>query len=164
MELWEKIARVSGNYEVSTLGRIRNACTGKILALNTMAGYLGVTVKPNGRSGKSVRLRVHRCVAEEFVDGYFDGAVVNHKDGNKLNNTVDNLEWVTQSENITHAYATGLKTQKTGLASKISKLTREQVLEIKLDDRSSRVIAEQYGISKDTVLDVKTGCRYKDIT
>ena len=47
---------------------------------------------------------VHRLVAEYFCDGYFEGAVVNHKDGNNRNNRSDNLEWVTQKDNIHHPY------------------------------------------------------------
>lgn len=47
---------------------------------------------------------VHRLVAKYFVDGYFDGAVVNHKDGNNRNNNASNLEWVTQKENIHQSY------------------------------------------------------------
>ena len=162
--VWKKISFVDGNYEVSACGKIRNGSTRKTLSLNVASGYLGVVVKPNGRAGKSVFLKVHRCVAFEFVDGYFDGAVVNHKDGNKLNNVAENLEWTTQKENMRHAVSTGLLVAKRGIESPLTKLTREQVLEIKLDGRSSRVIAEQYGVSKDTVLDVKTGNRYKDIT
>lgn len=49
---------------------------------------------------------IHRLVAEYFVDGYFDGAVVNHKDGNNRNNDYSNLEWVTQKENIHKSYHT----------------------------------------------------------
>lgn len=164
MELWKRIQRVEGDYEVSTLGRIRNGKTGKILSLNARNGYLGVTVRPNGRQGKSYGLRVHRCVAEEFVCGYFDGAVVNHRDGNKLNNSVNNLEWVTLSENTQHAYALGLVKFSTGVDHVRTKLTLEQILSIKKDSRASRVIANEYGVSKDTILDVKTGDRYKKYT
>lgn len=49
---------------------------------------------------------IHRLVAEHFCDGYFDGAVVNHKDGDNRNNRFDNLEWVTQKDNIHHSYET----------------------------------------------------------
>lgn len=51
---------------------------------------------------------IHRLVAKYFCDGYAEGLVVNHKDGNKTNNHYTNLEWVTQSENVKHAFSTGL--------------------------------------------------------
>lgn len=54
---------------------------------------------------------IHRLVAEYFVPGYFDGAVVNHIDGNNRNNSYDNLEWVTQNENIHKSYITSQKDQ-----------------------------------------------------
>ncbi len=65
-------------------------------------GYKSVTLMINNIKRK--HFRTHRLVAEYFVDGYFEGAVVNHKDGNKLNNHYNNLEWVTQQENIKHYY------------------------------------------------------------
>lgn len=157
--MWKKISSVEGNYEVSALGEIRNANTGRVLSLSVVNGYLGVTVRPGGRSCKSINIRVHRCVAKEFVLGHFDGAVVNHKDGNKLNNKAANLEWVTLSENTTHAYGTGLLVQPKGLNSKMSILSAEDVEYIKNDSRSSRAVAECLGISKDTVLRVRRGLR-----
>lgn len=55
---------------------------------------------------------IHRLVAEYFVDGWFPGAVVNHKDGNNRNNTADNLEWVTIKENVHKSYDTSGKPAK----------------------------------------------------
>lgn len=53
--------------------------------------------------GKRYYFMVHRLVAQYFVDGFFDGAIVNHKDGNTLNNNYQNLEWITQKENLIHS-------------------------------------------------------------
>ena len=64
--------------------------------------YKSVTLMIDNLKGK--HFRIHRLVAKYFVDGYFEGAVVNHKDGNKLNNHYSNLEWVTQQDNIKHYY------------------------------------------------------------
>ena len=59
--------------------------------------------------GKTKAVKVHRLVAELFVPNPQGLKEVNHKDGNKLNNHADNLEWCTRSENVSHAYATGLR-------------------------------------------------------
>lgn len=63
------------------------------------------------RDGEQVTKSIHRLVAEYFVDGYFDGAVVNHIDGNNRNNSADNLEWVTTKTNIHKSYSTSGKNQ-----------------------------------------------------
>ena len=65
-----------------------------------MHGYAMVNLMING---KRKGLAVHTAVARTFLNGYQDGLQVNHKDGNKLNNNLDNLEWVTGSENMQHA-------------------------------------------------------------
>lgn len=58
------------------------------------------------RDGEQKTVPIHRIVAMAFVSGYFEGAVVNHIDGNNRNNKSDNLEWVTQKDNIHKSYAT----------------------------------------------------------
>lgn len=67
-------------------------------------GYMTVALQDNGRKKSCC---IHRLVAENFL-GTEDGKEVNHKDGNKLNNKLSNLEWVTRKENTIHAYSTGL--------------------------------------------------------
>jgi len=68
-------------------------------------GYLGVTLQ---KYGAKKHLRVHRIVAEAFIENTMNKKTVNHIDGNKLNNHVSNLEWATQEENQLHADTTGL--------------------------------------------------------
>ncbi len=70
------------------------------------SGYLRVSLNLDG---KSKEYFVHRLVAQEFIPHDDNLTVVNHKDGNKHNNNVNNLEWVTPSENNKHAFDTGLK-------------------------------------------------------
>ena len=71
----------------------------------TRFGYLRIALY---RNGKSKKFHVHQIVALCFCNGFFEGAQVNHKDGNKLNNNWNNLEWVTPSGNMKHAFETGL--------------------------------------------------------
>lgn len=73
------------------------------------AKYLNIILcRDDGQYTKSI----HRLVAEHFVDGYFDGAVVNHIDGNNRNNAASNLEWTTTQDNIHKSYKTSGKTAK----------------------------------------------------
>ncbi len=130
--MWKIIRKAGNTYEVSKTGDIRNSKTGKLLKQNIASGYKGVTIRPNGRKSKAVRLRTHRCVAEAFIENYFEGAVVNHKDGNKLNNNVENLEWCSHSENTIHAYNTGLKIAIMGEKHPRAILTELDVLCINL--------------------------------
>lgn len=100
-EIWKKIERFN-KYSVSNLGRIRNDETGKILKPFRIGSkekqYYAVDFYP------IKNIRVHRIVAETFIPNPDNKKVVNHIDGNKFNNAAYNLEWVTQSENCTHAY------------------------------------------------------------
>lgn len=89
----------SDKYFISTKGVVRNVKTGKCLSPQD-TGYLHVRI-PHG--DQTLNVRIHRAVAETFLP-LIDGCnVVNHKDGNKHNNDVSNLEWVSQSDNVLHS-------------------------------------------------------------
>lgn len=105
-EVWKSIKN-SNTYEASTLGHIRNKKTGYILRPRVSEwGYEQIGLYENGKH--SFRY-VHKLIAETFIPNPDNKPQVNHKDGNKTNNNVSNLEWVTYSENNKHAYDTGLK-------------------------------------------------------
>ena len=96
-------------YEVSNTGKVRNQFTLHELAgCNDSHGYPSFWPKKDGR--RYCR-RIHRCVAQAFLPNPDALPEVNHIDGNKANNRLDNLEWVTSSENKYHAYHTGLRTK-----------------------------------------------------
>ena len=96
-------------HEISNNGILRNVKTKKELKMHmNKQGYLVVVIS-RGRNRK-IAVKIHRAVAENFVDGFSENLVVNHKDGNKTNNNAENLEWVTQKENATHALKNGLYT------------------------------------------------------
>ena len=98
------IDNIETDYEINELGEIYSYKTNKILSgsiFNT--GYRMVRLTINGQK-KSYA--VHRLVAEAFIPNPENLPVVNHKDGNKLNNNVENLEWVSQSQNRIHAIQT----------------------------------------------------------
>lgn len=110
MEVWSKISS-NPMYEVSTHGRIRR--NNKIKALQASNnGYYDVALYSEG---KRKHYRVNRLVAMEFIPNPNNYPEVNHKDGNKHNNHVDNLEWVTKSQNMLHAYSTGIAKPSRGM-------------------------------------------------
>ena len=97
-EAWEPIP--GSIYEISSLGRVRNGNTGNILKSQNKHGYRRINLRIDG---KDTNCAIHRLVAMAFIDNPDNKPQVNHKDGDKANNHVDNLEWVTGHENLAHA-------------------------------------------------------------
>lgn len=96
------------NYFVSKCGNIWSNKSGEIKKLKAgknIHGYLSIVLRDNG---KSKTTSVHRIVAKNFIDNFKDFLDVNHIDGDKTNNRLENLEMVTRSENIKHAVKIGL--------------------------------------------------------
>lgn len=107
MEKWVNIDKWENLYEVSTSGKVRNIKTGKVLVGDTNnCGYRRVILYNKDRKQ---RFFIHRLVAQAFISNPENKPQVNHIDGNKENNSVDNLEWVSQSENEVHAIKNNLK-------------------------------------------------------
>jgi hypothetical protein len=123
-EIWKQYNNTQ--YSVSNLGRLRNDKTATILAGNKNAeGYIKFGMW-HGSIVKTVV--VHRLIAEMFVDNPDNKPCVNHKDSDRSNNAASNLEWVTTSENITHAYTCG--NGKVGEDSVHATLSEANVIEI----------------------------------
>lgn len=138
MEEWRAIGSIG--YEISNEGRIRNSRTGKIRKLMDNRTYLHITITKNRKERYS--FDIHVLVAETFIGPKPPGHEVNHKDGNKRNNKHTNLEWVTHSKNMKHAYATKLSP---------TKLNPIQVQEIRVSDMSQRKLAKKYGVNRTTI-------------
>ena len=98
MEEWKQLVDYK-NYEVSSFGQVRNKKTGRILKPCNNGGYLYVGLSLNGQT-KS--FSVHRLVASIYLDNLDNKPHVNHKDKNKCNNVLDNLEWMTTEEQMQH--------------------------------------------------------------
>lgn len=107
-EIWQTI-RDYPRYEISSLGNIRNNKQ-NIKSYVTPKGYLRVQLS---HEGQQKNFMVHRLVAESFIPNPDNKPEVNHKDSDRKNNHVDNLEWVTSSENVLHGYEDGLRKPNT---------------------------------------------------
>lgn len=112
-------------------------------------------------NGKTKKYSVHRLVATAFIPNPNNYKCVNHKDGNKLNNRVENLEWCTYSENLKHAYDNNLRSKPKGTKNPASKLTDEEVKEIrksyvkgKHTKFNTYGLAKKYGVSSSCIRDV----------
>ncbi len=128
MENWKKIKGFE-NYSVSDLGRVRNDKTGRIMKTPCRKnGYPRVHLYDDMKGSCKT---VHRLVAETFIPNPENLPQVNHKDGNKMNNSVINLEWVSFLENMRHASENGLLKSPKGEINSQSKLTKIEVLEIR---------------------------------
>ena len=105
--MWKKIIidNKETNYSVSDKGEIKNDKTGRLLNPSIQQGYCHVGLTING---KIKRCRVHRLVATAFLENPYNKPYVNHIDGCRSNNNLNNLEWCTPAENTQHAVKTGL--------------------------------------------------------
>ena len=108
MELWRNIKGYEGLYQISNYGNIKNLVTNKILKAQKQRYCKAYLYKNKQRKCYGV----HRLVAEAFIPNMANKPEINHIDGNKLNNNVSNLEWVTRKENEQHAVKMGLHSYK----------------------------------------------------
>lgn len=147
---------------VSNYGNVKGQ-RGKIMIGNTNR-YHRITLTERCKNIKWT-VSAHRLVAELFI-GDIEGFVINHKDGNKLNNHVNNLEIVTIKENIQHAFDNGLAVGNIGENNGNSILTEKQVLEIYdciyLGEDNNK-IANKYNIDFRTVSQIRNGIKWKHL-
>lgn len=173
MEIWKKINDT--NYSVSSFGRVRSeyrvikrsngrqhTIESKVLktAIDS-GGYERCAIMVDG---KLVTHKVHRLVAMVFHGP--SNLEVNHIDGDKNNNREDNLEWCTRSENVSHAFKTGLAKPLRGSENPSSKICELQALTIKtllMSWVGPLKIARDYGISKNITKDISRNKTWKHL-
>ena len=169
MEIWKKI-EVNSNYEVSNLGRIKaierkywnhkNKSFSikkeviKKISTNNTKGYCRVILS---KDGKNKTYAVHRLVAQAFIENKLNKSQVNHINGIKTDNRVENLEWVTASENVIHSINVLKNVNHLyGEESKLSVLKEKDVFEIVklLKTKNALEISKIYNVKPTTITEI----------
>jgi len=145
-EIWKDVPGYEGYYKVSNLGNVksldrivphprwgRQFWKGRIIKSSLdKYGYPRLSLR---KYNKAKFFTIHRLVAVSFIPNLENKPQVNHRDGNKTNNNVINLEWVSEKENVNHAYDTGLHRGRRGIESPHSKVVYQYSLEGKFIDK-----------------------------
>lgn len=159
MENWKKVSDFI-NYSISDYGRLRNDKSGRILkGGKDKDGYIQAILCNNG---KRFNRRIHRLVAEAFLPNTENKPQINHKDGNKQNNNINNLEWSTNQENQDHFWRV--------INSDINKENRSRAHIgkglLKDNPNSKKVMRIEDGKIFDTIKEaaLDTGIRYNEIS
>jgi HNH endonuclease/NUMOD4 motif len=164
-EIWRQVVGYEGFYEVSSRGRVRRSCGGQ----GTWAGRLlssfsnGVYLKVMLSKGNLARQRyVHQIVAEAFLGPIPNGQQINHRDCNKCNNGIENLEYATPLENTRHAIRNG-RFNHAGHRNGGAKLTWEAVDCIRqLDGLVPRaILARLFEVRENTISGIARGIRWR---
>lgn len=153
---WKDITGYEGLYKISQCGEIFSVRRNHIISPFLASGYNEIVLSKNGVRKKWL---VHRIVAGEFIVNEKGLPCVNHIDGNKLNNCVDNLEWCTYKENMKHAIETGLY-KVWGSDNPASKLLEDEVRYIqgvyKKGDKkfSAAALGRMFGVDPKTIWNI----------
>ncbi|MBA7854118.1 HNH endonuclease [Enterobacter sp. RHBSTW-00901] len=180
-EIWKPFPdeRLLGAYEVSSLGRVRSLDRTIVNSNGASRLYNGVTLKqvidkhgyyrvtPKLRDPRrSLNFLVSRVVAEVFCKKPDGCDVVNHMDGNKLNNQADNLEWTTVKGNTQHSFDNGLQVGRKGINHHSCLLSESNVIDIILrlsNNQTQQSIADIYGVTKASIAKINKGITWRHI-
>ena len=131
VEIWKDVLDYEGLYLVSSFGKVKSIKSKKEKILkgrDDSNGYLKVALY---KTKICVQKKIHRLVALAFIDNPYNKKTVNHINGIKTDNRVENLEWATYSENSKHSFDNNLQNPRKGVENNKSKLTEQQVFEIR---------------------------------
>lgn len=173
-EIWKPIPGYERIYEVSSYGNVKSLDREITNSIGTTRLYVGKVLKKSKdrygysicklfKNSKGKNHTIHRLVAIAFIENIDNKPIVNHIDGNKLNNHVSNLEWCTNSENDLHAFSLGLRSTLKGEKCNFAKLTSSEVKEIKKlknEGITQKKIAKLFNISEGNVSQIINGQRW----
>lgn len=160
----KEILGYEGRYSIDEYGNVFNIKRNKpkLANISKSTGYLKTALSDCGRI-VSTHL-IHRLVAINFIPNPHNKREVNHKDGNKQNNHVSNLEWATPSENINHAFANGLMKVAKGENCYAALLTNNLVLEIFNSTLSNKELSNKYKVDICVIYQIKNGQNWSSVT
>lgn len=153
-------------YLIYSDGRVFSEFTNKFLKpfLNRR-GYCLIDINHNGRCQT---VQVHRLIAKAFIPNPNNLETVNHKNGIKTDNSVENLEWMSNLDNIRHAWKTGLAKPRYGEENPANVYSEEQIHDVckflEMGLLSNKMISDLTGVSVDTIVDVKYRNKWKQIS
>ncbi len=168
-EIWRDVVGYEGLYQISNLGRVKSLLFGRERILKTRYSLEGYAVIKLTKKDKGKTYHIHKLLAQAFIPNPEHKPQVNHKDGNKMNNCLDNLEWVTNSENVKHSYKMGLIKSKRGSENVQSKLSDEDVSYIRKNYKyrdkefNAYKLAKRFGVSTSTIYRVVNNECYKNL-
>lgn len=155
-EIWKDVNEHKGVYQVSNLGRVRSLdrqyissdgrklfFKGKVLKPSNSNGYLRVNLKKEGKTNSRF---VHRIVADAFIVNVNNCPQINHIDGNKENNNINNLEWSSSKDNVIHSHINNLVTKR-----KLSKADIFNIFKDKTSGMKNKDIGIKYNVSTTTI-------------
>lgn len=168
-EIWLPVIGKEGLYEVSNMGRVKSlpriiknsnnrSVRERIMAVVKNKGYVVV-----GLQGNKSNIGVHRLVAAAFIPNPDNKPFINHKNGVRNDNRVENLEWCTQKENVHHAFETGLI--PTGEKTKQTTLSNAEVVEIykKSKNQPHKTLAKEYNTTVSVVNHIAIKANWKRV-
>ena len=147
LEIWKTIDGYE-NYQVSNLGNVKNLKTNRILKKGNSRSYICQTLS---KENNPKTFKTHRLIAFAFIINKFNKPYINHINGIKTDNRVENLEWCTHSENMKHADLTGLRKMGKGEKSCNVKLSEKDILDIRNSNLTQRQLAKNYNIHFATI-------------
>lgn len=164
----KNIPQYKGKYAITQDGKVWSYVSNRYLTLHKGKkgkGYWVVSLVGLGKNKQRIKTHyVHRLIADVYIPKVKGKNSVNHINGNSLDNSVENLEWCTQKENVRHAWKTGLSTPRFGENHPCTKLSNIQVSEIrkKIDYKYGTMtkLAKEYGVSISLVSLIGKNHRY----
>ena len=175
IEVWKDVVGYEGLYQVSNIGNVRSLdkyvlnrgkypvlLKGRIMKPSSSSGYWMLVLYKNGK-GKN--LKIHRLMAKSFLPNKENKECINHKNGIKTDNNLENLEWCTISENNFHTWKMCLKKANPlkGELCKTSKLKNDDVLAIRASKSNCTELGVIYNVHKSSISLIKSGKTWRHL-